>query len=138
VEQEFRDFLTCSVLAHGFARLRGQLLAPDLPGGGRLDREQEGTMRTTCGSGSHVSGNLAAISGSASSDASGVHFYFTGSNIADTALAFSWFFHAKITSGLNGTWRFTRNDGFTNNGTFTFLAVCPGAAMETAGPAAND
>lgn len=80
-----------------------------------------------------------AINGSASNDQNvgGIDFQFTSSNWVDTSeFPNSWFFHAKITSGLNGSWKFVRNDGFINNGTFTSVS-CPIGSGPTGGSPAN-
>jgi hypothetical protein len=90
----------------------------------------------------NLGSSYTAIAGSAAADTSGLDFYYTASNLADASLPNSWFFHAKIASptALNGTWTFKRDDGFVNNGTFTFLAACPPTATPgaSAGPRSND
>jgi len=84
-----------------------------------------------------------AVNGSMVTDdvESGIDFQFSGANFADP-FNFGFQFHAKIGNDTdrNGTWSLRRNDGFTNNGTFTYLPDgCPGGAGPVkTGPTAND
>ena len=67
-----------------------------------------------------------AVSGSAALDwvGSGNDFYLAGADLVDTPGPNRiLFLHAKITSGLNGTWRLKRDDGTTASGTFTSVPL---------------
>jgi len=82
-----------------------------------------------------------AVSGALSSDAvnGGTDITLTWADYNDTAsyTPAGGFFHAKLTSGANGVWKYRRDDGGTNNGTFTFLSSCPAGSSTATGPTAQ-